>query len=80
MPKPPADPSKPPKTGYWTGFGYQNHVIPTEDPRHQGRDLVALCGVMTTPEDLNPRDDRPTCSVCATEVRTGRVVISVMFD
>ncbi|MFI0470970.1 hypothetical protein ACH347_43520 [Saccharopolyspora sp. 5N102] len=61
------------RVGYWAAFGYQNHVIPVEDPRREGRDLIALCGVMTAPEDVTSRDNRPTCCVCATEVRSGRI-------
>ncbi|MEV6234160.1 hypothetical protein AB0L88_40480 [Saccharopolyspora shandongensis] len=61
------------RVGYWAAFGYQNHVIPVEDPRRTGSDLIALCGVMAAPEDVTIRDGRPTCSVCAIEVRSGRI-------
>ena len=58
--------------GYWAAFGYQNHVIPIDDPRREGEELISLCGVITDPSDVGPRDDRPTCSVCSTRVRSGR--------
>ncbi|MGP4021666.1 hypothetical protein [Saccharopolyspora sp. 5N708] len=48
-------------------------MIPVEDPRREGRELIACCGVMTAPEDLGARDGRPTCSVCAAEARSGRI-------
>ncbi|MGW3469423.1 hypothetical protein ACWDKQ_13345 [Saccharopolyspora sp. NPDC000995] len=63
------------KIGRWAAFGYQNHVIPDDDPRRDGPDLIAVCGVMTAPEDIGGRDQRLTCSVCATEVRSGRVEV-----
>ncbi len=62
-------------SGYWAAFGYQNHVIPTDDPRREGPELIALCGVMTAPGDIGPRDGRPTCSVCASKVRSGLIEI-----
>ncbi|GAA0511674.1 hypothetical protein GCM10011581_01870 [Saccharopolyspora subtropica] len=64
--------------GYWAAFGYQNHVIPLEDPRRDGPHVIALCGVMTMPEEASCRDQRPTCSVCATEVRSGRIEVVPM--
>ncbi|RKT83725.1 hypothetical protein SAMN05421805_12011 [Saccharopolyspora antimicrobica] len=70
------DSGEPIKSAYWTAFGYQNHVITEEDVRTEGQTLIALCGVMAEPEDLSPVDDRPTCSVCAAEARSGRIVLA----
>lgn len=63
------------RTGRWVAFGYQNHVIPDDDLRREGPELIALCGVMAAPEDIGGSDQRPTCSVCATEVRSGRIEV-----
>ncbi len=66
------------KIGRWAAFGYQNHVIPDDDPRRDGPELIAVCGVMTAPEDIGGRDQRTTCSVCAAEVRSGRIEVRPM--
>ncbi|QIZ35724.1 hypothetical protein [Saccharopolyspora sp. ASAGF58] len=65
-------------SGRWVAFGYQNHVIPDDDSRRDGPALIAVCGVMTAPEDIGGRDQRPTCSVCAAEVRSGRIDVRLV--
>lgn len=55
----------------WVAFGYQNHVIPLDDPRRTGTAFLGLCGVMTEADEMTAPDDRPTCSVCAQAVRCG---------
>lgn len=67
--RPPADP--PVDAARWAAFGYQNHVVPVHDPRRRDRELIGVCGVLTSPEAVSPRDGRPTCSVCAAAVRDG---------
>lgn len=67
--RPPAGP--PAHTARWAAFGYQNHVVPVHDPRRRGRELIGVCGVLTSPDAVSPRDGRPTCSVCAAAVRDG---------
>ncbi len=61
--------------GYWAAFGYQNHVIPTDAPPRKDRKLSGLCGVLTPPQEVSDKDDRPTCAWCAEQVRTGQVRI-----
>ncbi|MFR9728622.1 hypothetical protein ACL03H_05280 [Saccharopolyspora sp. MS10] len=51
----------------WAAFGYQNHLIPAVD----ADEIAGCCGVLADRDELVPRDDRPTCSVCATVARTG---------
>ncbi|MCI2424243.1 hypothetical protein MOQ72_43310 [Saccharopolyspora sp. K220] len=68
------------RAGYWAAFGYQNHVIPVDDPRREGSELIAFCGVMTDPEDISPRDARPTCCICSAEVRSGRVEVRAVIS
>ncbi|GAB3283066.1 hypothetical protein [Parasphingorhabdus pacifica] len=55
----------------WVAFGYQNHVIPLDDPHRTGSELIGVCGVLTEPRETAPPDARPTCSVCAGAVRCG---------
>lgn len=62
------------KTGYWASFGRQQHVIPHHDPRRLGRELIALCGVVTDPDDVDS-DARVVCFWCAWEVKSGRVIV-----
>ncbi|MEU6128330.1 hypothetical protein ABZ805_04065 [Saccharopolyspora sp. NPDC047091] len=55
----------------WVAFGYQNHLVPAA----RSGEIAGSCGVLADPVDLEPRDGRPTCSVCATTARTGEHAI-----
>lgn len=66
-------PDKPSETpaGYWTAFGLQNHVVPTEDGRAKPGKVIGLCGVIGEVAATSAPDRRPTCSVCSAKVKDG---------
>ncbi|WP_190821879.1 hypothetical protein [Saccharopolyspora pogona] len=62
-------------TGYWAAFGYHNHVLPTDMPPRKDGKHTTVCGALTPPAEVSERDDRPVCSWCSEQVRTGRIQI-----